>query len=92
LNLETSWKENLTFFPIFARPVTVIKLIGEKTIEEGMYRLGQEKLKLEEELGGRAAKSGNAEGEDSEEPKVDLKDVFRLLHDYLQLDSMNGSH
>jgi len=72
--------------------VTVIKLIGEKTIEEGMYRLAQEKLKLEEDLGGRATKNGNAEDEDSEERETDSKDVFRLLHDYLQLDSINGSN
>jgi SNF2 family DNA or RNA helicase len=63
--------------------VRVIRLIGDGTIEEGMYRMAQEKLKLEEDLGCRS--SGTAE-EDGDDAKVESKDVFRLLHDYLQLD------
>ncbi|CAG0918409.1 unnamed protein product [Notodromas monacha] len=64
------------------KPVRVIRLISKDTIEEGMYRLAQEKLKLEEDLGGRTA----AEEEGGEDVKPDSKDVVRLLHDYLRMD------
>jgi len=64
------------------RPVRVIRFISEETIEEGIYSIAQEKLKLEQDL-------VNSE-EDPETDKSDSKrvkkDVSRLLRLALDVD------
>ena len=52
------------------RPVKIVKLITEDTIEEAIYSIAQEKLQLEQDL--------TASGE-SDNPKKVKKDVSRLL-------------
>merc|ERR1719445_2278103 len=55
------------------RPVRVIRFISEETIEEGIYSIATEKLKLEQDLS----------AEDNDDDKVDKRstkrDVSRLL-------------
>ena len=62
----------------------MIRFISEETIEEGIYSIAQEKLKLEQDL-----TSSNQEDEASED-KVDKKaakrDVSRLLKIALDVD------
>lgn len=58
------------------RPVSVYRLISQLTIEEGMWQMNQEKLKLEKEV----------TAEESENP--DVKSVVRLLSSVLGVDSM----
>ena len=57
----------------FFRPVRVIRFISEETIEEGIYSIATEKLKLEQDLS----------AEDNDDDKVDKRstkrDVSRLL-------------
>ena len=62
-------------YSVFSRPVRVIRFISEETIEEGIYTIAQEKLRLEKDL--------SAEDETCEERGPDKKktkrDVSRLL-------------
>jgi hypothetical protein len=51
-------------------------LISEGTIDEGMYSIGQEKLKLEQDLN-QAGKEADLDGKDLK--KTAKKDVSRLL-------------
>lgn len=46
-------EKTLTFF---YRPVTIIRLLSEGTIEEGMYEIAQEKLHLERQITGNEGK------------------------------------
>uniref|UniRef100_A0A1Y1NGS1 SWI/SNF-related matrix-associated actin-dependent regulator of chromatin subfamily A containing DEAD/H box 1 homolog n=1 Tax=Photinus pyralis TaxID=7054 RepID=A0A1Y1NGS1_PHOPY len=57
------------------RPVNVYRLISKGTIEEGMWQMNQEKLKLEKEV----------TANESENP--DVKSVVRLLSSVLGIDS-----
>jgi hypothetical protein len=54
----------------------VIRLISEGTIDEGMYSIGQEKLKLEQDLN-QAGEEADLDGKDLK--KTAKKDVSRLL-------------
>ena len=45
----------LIFLHPICRDVTVHRLISKNTVEEGMYRCAQGKLKLEEELTGQSS-------------------------------------
>ena len=54
----------------------MIRLISEGTIDEGMYSIGQEKLKLEQDLN-QAGKEADLDGKDLK--KTAKKDVSRLL-------------
>jgi len=38
------------------RPVSIIRLLSEGTIEEGMYEIAQEKLHLEQQITGNEGK------------------------------------
>jgi len=38
------------------RPVTIIRLLSQGTIEEGMYEIAQEKLHLEQQITGDEGK------------------------------------
>ncbi|KAF5291453.1 hypothetical protein FQR65_LT01764 [Abscondita terminalis] len=58
------------------KPVNVYRLISQGTIEEGMWEMNQEKLKLEKEV----------TADESENP--DVKSVVRLLSSVLGIDSM----
>ena len=61
------------FFPPFFRPVKVIRFISEETIEEGIYNIAQEKLRLEQDL-------SSADNEDGDKvQKKTKRDVSRLL-------------
>merc|ERR1739838_7979 len=60
------------------RPVRVIRFISEETIEEGIYSIAQEKLKLEQDL-------TNSDG-DELTTKKKKKDVSRLLKLALDVD------
>jgi hypothetical protein len=51
-------------------------LISEGTIDEGMYSIGQEKLKLEQDLN-QAGEEADLDGKDLK--KTAKKDVSRLL-------------
>ncbi|XP_015186251.1 PREDICTED: SWI/SNF-related matrix-associated actin-dependent regulator of chromatin subfamily A containing DEAD/H box 1 homolog [Polistes dominula] len=62
------------------KPVRIIRLLGEDTIEEGMYEIAQEKLNLEQQL------TGSEEGENT-----DKKSVLKLLKMTLGLDPHNRS-
>ena len=62
----------------FFRPVRVIRFISEETIEEGIYSIAQEKLKLEQDL-------TNSDG-DELTTKKKKKDVSRLLKLALDVD------
>ena len=59
------------------RPVKVIRLISEDTIEEGIHTIAQDKLQLEQDL------SSNVDDVDGDGARVDKrkarKDVSRLL-------------
>merc|ERR1712088_351810 len=64
------------------RPVRVIRFISEETIEEGIYSIAQEKLKLEQDL-------VNSEEQDPDklaDSKRVKKDVSRLLRIALDVD------
>ena len=50
-------------------PIYIFRLISEDTIEEGIYTIAQDKLKLEQDVTGK----------DGEENKAKKKDVARLL-------------
>ncbi len=54
----------------------MIRLISEGTIDEGMYSIGQEKLKLEQDLN-QAGEEADLDGKDLK--KTAKKDVSRLL-------------
>lgn len=62
------------------RPVTIIRLLSEGTIEEGMYEIAQEKLHLERQI------TGNEENENA-----DKKSVIKLLKMTLGQDVHNKS-
>ena len=51
------------------REVNIIRFMTEDTIEEGIYTIAQDKLKLEQDVTGK----------DGEETKAKKKDVARLL-------------
>ncbi|XP_076232532.1 SWI/SNF-related, matrix-associated actin-dependent regulator of chromatin, subfamily a, containing DEAD/H box 1 [Calliopsis andreniformis] len=57
------------------RPVNIIRLLSEGTIEEGMYELAQDKLHLEQQITG-----------DEENENTDKKGVLKLLKMTLGLD------
>jgi len=61
------------------RPVRVIRFISEETIEEGIYSIAQEKLKLEQDL-------VNSDQGDELTTKKKKKDVSRLLKLALDVD------
>ena len=63
----------------FFRPVRVIRFISEETIEEGIYSIAQEKLKLEQDL-------VNSDQGDELTTKKKKKDVSRLLRLALDVD------
>ena len=65
----------------FHRPVRVIRFLSEETIEEGIYTIAQEKLKLEKDL----AAHGEEE-DDSANKKTKKKDLKRLLKIALNVD------
>ncbi|EZA56862.1 hypothetical protein DMN91_001296 [Ooceraea biroi] len=62
------------------RPVTIIRLLSEHTIEEGMYEIAQEKLHLEQQI------TGNEENE-----SADKKSVLKLLKMTIGQDAHNKS-
>ncbi|XP_043481761.1 SWI/SNF-related matrix-associated actin-dependent regulator of chromatin subfamily A containing DEAD/H box 1 homolog [Leptopilina heterotoma] len=62
------------------KPVRIIRLLSEGTIEEGMYQIAQEKLHLEQQI------TGNEENEAG-----DKKGVLKLLKITLGLDIHNKS-
>ncbi|XP_024941771.1 SWI/SNF-related matrix-associated actin-dependent regulator of chromatin subfamily A containing DEAD/H box 1 homolog isoform X2 [Cephus cinctus] len=62
------------------KPVTIIRLLGQDTIEEGMYQIAQEKLHLEQQI------TGNEESENT-----DKRSVLKLLKMTLGLDPHNKS-
>ncbi|KAG7208704.1 hypothetical protein KM043_014907 [Ampulex compressa] len=62
------------------RPVSIIRLLGEGTIEEGMYEIAQEKLHLEQQI------TGTEENE-----STDKKSVLKLLKMTLGLDPHSRS-
>ena len=71
----------LHFFFFISRPVRVIRFVSKDSIEEGIYSIAQEKLKLEQDL-------VNSE-EDSEnmlEYKCVKKDVSKLLKTALDVE------
>ncbi|XP_076302965.1 LOW QUALITY PROTEIN: SWI/SNF-related matrix-associated actin-dependent regulator of chromatin subfamily A containing DEAD/H box 1 homolog [Lasioglossum baleicum] len=57
------------------RPVNIIRLLSEGTIEEGMYEIAQDKLHLEQQITG-----------DEENESTDKKSVLKLLKMTLGLD------
>ncbi|XP_006609793.1 SWI/SNF-related matrix-associated actin-dependent regulator of chromatin subfamily A containing DEAD/H box 1 homolog [Apis dorsata] len=57
------------------RPVSIIRLLSEDTIEEGMYEIAQDKLHLEQQITG-----------DEENESTDKKSVLKLLKMTLGLD------
>ncbi|CAK9812257.1 SWI/SNF-related matrix-associated actin-dependent regulator of chromatin subfamily A containing DEAD/H box 1 homolog [Anthophora quadrimaculata] len=57
------------------RPVSIIRLLGKGTIEEGMYEIAQDKLHLEQQLTG-----------EEENESTDKKSVLKLLKMTLGLD------
>lgn len=57
------------------RPVSIIRLLSEDTIEEGMYELAQDKLHLEQQITG-----------EEENESTDKKGVLKLLKMTLGLD------
>jgi len=61
------------------RPVRVIRFISEETIEEGIYSIAQEKLKLEQDL-------VNSDAGEELTTKKKKKDVSRLLKLALDVD------
>ena len=63
-------------WPLTSRPVRVIRLLSEETIEEGIYSIAQEKLKLEQDL----TEAGEEVDEDGRMIKKSAKkDVSRLI-------------
>lgn len=59
---------------LFHRPVKVVRLLSEDTIEEGIHSIAQEKLRLEQDL--------TADGEvDKREAKKDVKRLLRIALD-----------
>ena len=66
---------------IFFRPVRVIRFISEETIEEGIYSIAQEKLKLEQDLV-NSEENGDGDGN----KKRVKRDVSRLLKIALDVD------
>ena len=71
-------KINLVFL---FRPVRVIRFISEETIEEGIYSIAQEKLKLEQDL-----VNSDEDPEKVNDSKRVKKDVSRLLKLALDVD------
>ncbi|XP_076755232.1 SWI/SNF-related, matrix-associated actin-dependent regulator of chromatin, subfamily a, containing DEAD/H box 1 [Xylocopa sonorina] len=57
------------------RPVNIMRLLSESTIEEGMYEIAQDKLHLEQQITG-----------DEENESTDKKSVLKLLKVTLGLD------
>jgi len=57
------------------RPVKIIRFISEETIEEGIYSIANEKLRLEQDLN---SQDNDGENENVEKKKA-KKDVSRLL-------------
>ncbi|XP_029037037.1 SWI/SNF-related matrix-associated actin-dependent regulator of chromatin subfamily A containing DEAD/H box 1 homolog [Osmia bicornis bicornis] len=57
------------------RPVTIMRLLGEGTIEEGMYEIAQDKLHLEQQI-----------TDEGENESADKKSVLKLLKMTLGLD------
>ena len=69
--------------PLIFRPVRVIRLLSEETIEEGIYSIAQEKLKLEQDLN----EAGEEFDENGQQVKsAAKKDVSRLLKIALDVD------
>ncbi|XP_063972294.1 SWI/SNF-related matrix-associated actin-dependent regulator of chromatin subfamily A containing DEAD/H box 1 homolog isoform X2 [Diachasmimorpha longicaudata] len=62
------------------KPVNIIRLLSEGTIEEGMYEVAQQKLHLERQI------TGNEENDNA-----DKKSVLKLLKQTLGLDPHNKS-
>lgn len=62
------------------RPVTIHRLISQGTIEEGMFQMAQEKLKLEREI------------TTEENESAEVKSVVRLLTLALGLDSTRAAN
>ncbi|XP_012542158.1 SWI/SNF-related matrix-associated actin-dependent regulator of chromatin subfamily A containing DEAD/H box 1 homolog [Monomorium pharaonis] len=62
------------------KPVTIIRLLSEGTIEEGMYEIAQEKLHLEQQITG-----------DAENENTDKKSVIKLLKMTIGQDVHNKS-
>ncbi|KAL0107362.1 hypothetical protein PUN28_015725 [Cardiocondyla obscurior] len=62
------------------KPVSIIRLLGENTIEENMYEIAQEKLHLEQQI------TGNEENENA-----DKKSVLKLLKMTIGQDAHNKS-
>ena len=65
----------------FFRPVRVIRFISEETIEEGIYSIAQEKLKLEQDL-----VNSDEDPDKLNDTKKKKKDVSRLLRLALDVD------
>lgn len=65
-------KSTFSSIALFCRPVRVIRLISEGTIEEGIYSIAQEKLKLEQDL-------SNADDEENGHHEKQRAAVSRLL-------------
>ncbi|KAH0954847.1 hypothetical protein HN011_009740 [Eciton burchellii] len=62
------------------RPVTIIRLLSQGTIEEGMYEIAQEKLHLEQQITG-----------DEENENADKKSILKLLKMTIGQDVYNKS-
>jgi len=59
------------------RPVKVVRLLSEDTIEEGIYSIAQDKLKLEEDITAAEA----ADGVDKKQAKKDVKRLLKIALD-----------
>ena len=78
-------KDNLKIYSNFDfRPVKVIRFISEETIEEGIYSIAQEKLKLEQDL--TSSNQDDEASEDKVDKKAAKRDVSRLLKIALDVD------
>ena len=78
--MEASLERKINLGFLF-RPVRVIRFISEETIEEGIYSIAQEKLKLEQDL-----VNSDEDPEKVNDSKRVKKDVSRLLKLALDVD------
>ena len=62
----------------------MIRFISEETIEEGIYSIAQEKLKLEQDL--TSSNQDDEASEDKVDKKAAKRDVSRLLKIALDVD------
>ena len=66
------------------RPVRIIRLISQETIEEGLYSIAQDKLKLEQDL-----VNSDEDPDKASDAKTVKTDISRLLKAALGVDMSN---